>query len=100
MNTETSQVAETEIPVRYEVAGEVIDVAKVNRIARRMLQSQTTKLRKKYAHLKDVRDDQGRGVTIVIRQPKPGLKSVECVLEFPEGMKQQIDGSDKAVQVA
>jgi len=95
-----SAEAANEIPVRYEVAGEEIEISKVNRIARRMLESQTAKLRRKYAHLKDVRDEEGRGVTIVIRQPKPGIKSVECVVEFPEGMKDQVDGSDKAVRVA
>jgi hypothetical protein len=100
MNTETSTVADTEIPVRYEVAGNVIEIDKVNRLSRMLLNHHTKKLRKQYAHLAGVRDSEGKGVTIVIRQPNPGIKSVECVVEFPEEMKGQIDGSDKATRVA
>ena len=101
MNTETStQPESTEIPVRFEVGGNEIEIDKVNRLARRLLQSQATKLRKKYAHLKDFRDEQGRGVTIIIRQPKPGIKSVECVVEYPEALQAEVDVNDKAVRVA
>lgn len=100
MNTETAVAESDEIPVRYQVKGELIDIAKVNRIARRMLESQTKKLRKKHAHLKDVRDDQGRRATIVINLPKPGLASIEAIIEFPEGLKDHVDGSEKAVRVA
>nr|WP_250807802.1 hypothetical protein [Neorhizobium tomejilense] len=100
MNTETSKVADAEIPVRYEVAGTVIEIDKVNRFSRLLLNHHTKKLRKQYAHLKGVRDSEGKGVTIIIRQPNPGIKSVECVVEFPEGMKDQIKDSDKAVRVS
>lgn len=89
-----------EIPVRYEVEENVIEVDKVNRIARRLLLSQTKKLRKKYKHLKGKKDDQGRSATIVIRMPKKGSLSLECVIEYPEGFSSEIDGSEKAVRVS
>lgn len=102
MNTETSPAADSnsEIPVRFEVGGQEIEIEKVNRLARRLLQSQATKLRKKFAHLKDFRDEQGRGVTIIIRQPKPGVKSVECVVEYPDDIQDQVEDGGKAVRVA
>jgi hypothetical protein len=106
MNTEpqleatVDSTATTEIPVRYEVAGKVIDIEKTNRIARRMLNSQATKFRKKFAHLRDYRDEQGRGVTIVIRQPKAGVPSIQCIVEYPEALTDSVEGSEKAVRIA
>ncbi|MDW9478917.1 hypothetical protein GOB57_09490 [Sinorhizobium meliloti] len=101
MNTETtSPNQDTDIPVRYEVAGEVIEIEKVNRLVRRFLVSQTNKLRKKHAYLKGVRDETGKRPTLVIRQAKAGALSIDCVVEFPESLAGEIHDADKAERVA
>lgn len=93
-------IESNELPVRYEVEGEVIDIGKVNRLVRRFLASQTKKMRKKFEHLEGRRDEHGRSATLVIRLPKRGQLSVECVIEYPEAFGDEIDGSDKAVRLS
>ncbi|MCS4089654.1 hypothetical protein [Rhizobium sp. BK176] len=101
MNTETtSHVDDSEIPVRYEVAGQVIEVEQVNRLVRRFLVAQTKKLRKKHAYLKDVRDAEGKRPTLVIRQQKAGSLSIDAIVEFPESLKGEVQDADKAERVA
>lgn len=90
----------SEIPVRYEVAGQVIEIEKVNRLVRRFLVSQTKKLRKKYAYLKDVRDGEGNRPTLVIQQPKAGALAINAIVEFPESLAGEVEGSEKAERVA
>jgi hypothetical protein len=94
----SDQVAgSNEIPVRFEVRGKVIDVEKLNRVARRLIEAQADKFRRKYA---DTLGPNGERPTIVIRKPDlVGIK-VEIVLEFPESMKDSVKGSDKAVRIA
>jgi hypothetical protein len=101
MNTETtSPVEDSEIPVRYEVAGEIIEIEKVNRLVRRFLVSQTKKLRKKHAYLKDARDAEGKRATLVIRQPKVGALAIDAIVEFPETLASEIHNAEKAERVA
>ena len=101
MSTEINQEgAVGEIPVRYEVEGNVIELSKVNRLTRLMLKSQTKKLRKKFKDLKGVVDDKGQMATIVIRLPKLGVASIECVIEYPEAFTDKIEGSEKSTRIA
>lgn len=101
MNIETtSHVDDSEIPVRYEVAGQVIEIEKVNRLVRRFLVSQTKKLRKKHAYLKDVRDAEGNRPTLVIQQPKAGALAINVIVEFPESLATEVRDADKAERVA
>lgn len=100
MSIEVIQSEKEEVPVRYEMDGEVIELDKVNRVARRLLVSQSNKLRKKFAHLKGKKDSEGRPATIVIRWEKAKPTALQAIVEFPEEMKDSIDGSDKAVRVA
>jgi hypothetical protein len=87
---------ETEIPVRFEVRGHVVDVESLNRLSRRLIETQANKYRKKFA---GTVGPNGELPTIVLRKPDlTGLK-VEVVLEFPESMKDIVKGSDKAVRV-
>lgn len=86
----------SEIPVRFEVRGKVVDVEKLPRLPRRLVEGQAEKYRKKYA---DVVGPNGERPTIVIRKPDlVGIK-VEIVLEFPEAMKDSVPGSEKAVRI-
>jgi hypothetical protein len=101
MNIETtSHVEDSEIPVRYEVAGQVIEIEQVNRLVRRFLVSQTKKLRKKHAYIKDVRDAQGNRATLVIRQQKAGSLSIDAIVEFPESLASEVPNAEKAERVA
>jgi hypothetical protein len=70
------------------------------RLLRRFFVSQTKKLRKKHAYLKDIRDSEGKRPTIVVRQVKAGQMSLECVIEYPEGTAEEIKNSEKGVRVA
>ena len=88
---------DAEIPVRFEVKGAVLDLEKVNRMARRMLEKQAEKFRKKY---RDVKGPNGEVPTIVIRAPRLLDANMEVVLEYPESMKDSIKGHEKAVRVA
>ncbi|MBY3433325.1 hypothetical protein HFN89_03985 [Rhizobium laguerreae] len=96
----TSHVDDSEIPVRYEVAGQVIEIEHVNRLVRRFLVSQTKKLRKKHAYLKDVRDAEGRRATLVVRQQKAGALAIDAIVEFPESLAREVQNADKAERVA
>jgi len=92
-----SEAVSEQIPVRFEVRGKVVDVSTLNRPARRILEGQAEKYRRKYA---DTVGPDGERPTIVVRKPDlTGLK-VEVVLEFPEALKASIKGADKAVRVA
>lgn len=95
--TEASPAAALEIPVRFEVAGKALDLDKVNRLARRLLEGQADKFRKKYA---GTVGPSGETPTIVIRAVRMMDKKIEVVLEYPESMKDAIKGHDKAVRVA
>jgi predicted transcriptional regulator len=99
-NETTSPVDDSEIPVRYEVAGQIIEIEKVNRLVRRFLVSQTKKLRKKHAYLKDVRDGEGNRPTLVIQQIKAGSLSINAIVEFPESLAGEVHDADKADRVA
>jgi hypothetical protein len=88
-----------EIPVRFEVGGKVIELDAVNRPVRRMLQKQADKFRKTYARYKDMRDSEGRGVTIVIKSPKTLSLQISVALEFSDELKSQIDGAETAERV-
>jgi len=92
-----TEVANNEIPVRFEVAKKEIDIEKLPRLARRLLEAQAKKYRQKYA---DVVGPNGERPTIVIRKPDLGGIKVEVVLEFPESMKDSIAGSEKAVRIS
>jgi len=83
--------------VRFEVSGKVLDLSKVNRMARRLLEGQAKKFQKKYA---DVKGPNGETPTIVIRSPRLMDPKVEIVLEYPESMKDAIQGHEKAVRIA
>lgn len=88
---------ESPIEVRFEVKGKVIDIAAQNRLTRRLLEGQAEKFRKKYA---DKVGPNGERPTIILRKPDlVGLK-LDVVLEFPESMKDSIQGSEKAVRVS
>jgi len=92
-----SEAVSEQIPVRFEVRGKVVEVSTLNRLARRILEGQAEKYRRKYA---DTVGPDGERPTIVVRKPDlTGLK-VEVVLEFPEALKASIKGADKAVRVA
>lgn len=99
-NATTSAVDDSEIPVRYEVGDQVIEIDNVNRLVRRFLVSQTKKLRKKHAYLKDVRDAEGKRPTLVIRQPKLGALAINAIVEYPESLAGEIRDADKAERVA
>lgn len=95
--TAAAEPAADEIKVRIEVRGKVLDVEAMNRVARRMVESQAAKYRKQYA---DAVGPNGERPTIVLRKNDlVGLK-VEVVLEYPESMQSQIKGSEKAVRVS
>lgn len=86
----------SEIPVRFEVRGKIVDVEKLPRLPRRLIEGQAEKYRRKYA---EVVGPHGERPTIVIRKPDlVGIK-VEIVLEFPETMRDSIPGSEKAVRI-
>ncbi len=68
--TSTNDTSSNDIPVRFEIGGNVISLDSVNRAARRMLQKQADNFRRKYQMYRDLRDSAGQGVTIVIKSPK------------------------------
>lgn len=86
-----------EIPVRFEVANKEIDIEKLNRLARRLLEAQAKKFRAKFANTVG---PNGERPMIVIRKPDLGGVKVEVVLEFPESMKDSVEGSEKAVRIS
>lgn len=98
--TEAAATTAYEIPVRYEVGEQVIELSQVNRAVRRSLTKQADKFRKKYAAYKDLRDSNGQGVTIVIKSPKTLSLQVTVSLEFPEELQNQIDKAENAERVA
>jgi len=87
---------ETEIDVRFEVAGKEIELSKINRLARRLLESQAKKYRAKYA---DMLGPNNERPTIIIRSPRLMDRNVEIVLEYPESMKEAVPGHGKAVRI-
>ena len=75
----------------------VVDLEQANRVARRFLDSQANKFRKKYAA---TQGPDGERPTIVIRKPDlVGIKA-EVVLEYPEAMAGAVKGHGKATRVA
>jgi hypothetical protein len=89
-----------EIPVRFEVGEKEISLTEVNRAIRRTLAKQADNFRKKYAAYKDLRDSEGRGVTIVVKSPKTLSLQVTVSLEFSEELRPRIEGSQKADRVS
>jgi hypothetical protein len=87
----------TEIEVRFEVGGKIIDLSQVNRVARRLLEGQAKKYQTKYANLvgpNNVRP------AIIIRSPRLLDKKVEIVLEYPDDMKDLVKGHSKATRIS
>jgi hypothetical protein len=89
----------TAIPVRFEVGEKEIQLTEVNRAVRRILTKHAESFRKKFAAYKDLRDSEGRGVTIVIKSPKTLSLQISVALEFPEELRVQVEGSDKAERI-
>lgn len=101
MNTETSAVDEQEIPVRYEIGGEVQYFEKIkSRLVRRFLLSQTKKLRKKHAYLRDKRDSDGNRATLVVQQKHVGALNITCIVEYPESLAGEVKDAEKAERIA
>lgn len=93
----TEETAEAEGPaVRFEVGGKVLDLSKVNRMARRLLEGQARKYQKKYRNLKG---PGGEVPTVVLRTARLMDTKVEVVLEYPETMKDSVKGHEKAVRI-
>lgn len=97
MNDETAAVAPDEIPVRFEAMGKTLDLAQVNRAARRLLEAQASKFRKKYA---DVVGPNGERPTVVIRSARMLDRNIQVVLEYPESMKDSVKGHEKADRIS
>lgn len=98
--SEALATSANEIPVRFEVGGKEISLTEVNRAIRRTLTKHADKFRKTYAAYKDLRDSEGRGVTIVINSPKTLSLQITVSLEFSEELRPQIEGSHEADRVA
>lgn len=98
--SEALAMSANEIPVRFEVGEKEISLTEVNRAIRRTLLKHAEKFRKAYAAYKDLRDSDGRGVTIVIKSPKTMSLQITVHLEFSEELRPQIEGSEKADRVA
>lgn len=98
--SEVTAMSATAIPVRFEVGEKEIQLTEVNRAVRRILAKHAESFRKKYASYKDLRDSEGRGVTIVIKSPKTLSLQISVSLEFSEELRAQIEGSDKAARLA
>lgn len=86
-----------EIQVRFEVAGKALDLSKVNRVARRLLEGQAKKYREKY---KDMVGPNNERPSIIIRMVRLLDKKIDVVLEYPESMKNAVKGHDKAERVS
>lgn len=95
MNDAVSVAAPTDdlLDVRYEFPEE-----RMNRKQRRQSQALINDANKKYRH---VRGPEGERPSLIIRIRKTGIVSaqLEAVLEFPEALKGEVSGSDKAVFV-
>lgn len=94
MTDETNAVVADgdQIQVRYE-----LEVEKLNRKDRRTVDSHIREYSKRY---RNVRGPNGERPTLILRPRRSLLGKIEAVLEFPESMKSQVEGSDKAVKVA
>ncbi|MNU45047.1 hypothetical protein D3C71_338800 [compost metagenome] len=94
MTDDTSAVANDgdQIQIRYE-----LDVDKLNRKDRRTVDSHIREYSRRY---RNVRGPDGERPTLILRPRRSLLGKIEAVLEFPESMKSQVEGSDKAVKVA
>lgn len=88
------------IPVRYEVGEKEISLQEVNRAIRRTLEKHADKFRKKFAAYKDLRDSEGRGVTIVIKSPKALSLQISVALEFSDELAAQIKDAEKAERIS
>jgi len=97
MNDQAEAAQAAEIPVRFEAMGKALDLAQVNRAARRLLEAQATKFRKKYA---DVVGPNGERPTIVIRSARMLDRNIQVVLEYPESMKDSVKGHEKADRIS
>lgn len=86
------QTNDDQVAVRYE-----FDVEKLNRQGRRRLDSSLEDYRRRY---RNVRGPNGERPTLVLRQPGTFTSNVVVIVEFPEAMKDVIQGSDQAVRVA
>jgi hypothetical protein len=95
MNDAVTAAAPTDdhLQVRYEFPEE-----RMNRKQRRQSESLIKDADKKHRH---VRGPAGERPSLIIRIRKTGVVSaqLEAVLEFPEALKNDVSGSDKAVFV-
>lgn len=81
-----------QIPVRYE-----FDQEKMNRKQRRQSDALISDAQKKYRH---VRGPNGERPSLILRISKKMFSAqIEAILEFPEAVKNQVSGADKAVFV-
>jgi hypothetical protein len=94
MTDETSAVENDgdQIQVRYE-----LDVDKLNRKDRRSVDAHIREYSRRY---RGVKGSDGERPVLILRPRRSLLGKIEAILEFPESMKNQIEGSDKAVKVA
>jgi hypothetical protein len=80
------------INIRYE-----LDVEKLNRKDRRTVDSHIREYSRRF---RNVKGPNGERPTLILRPRRSLLGKIEAVLEFPESMKDQVQGSEKAVKVA
>ncbi len=94
MTDETSAVESNgdQIQIRYE-----LDVEKLNRKDRRSVDAHIREYSRRF---RNVVGPDGERPTLILRPRRSLLGKIEAVLEFPESMKSQVEGSDKAVKVA
>lgn len=89
---------EQEIEVKFEIGGEPKEIDKMNRVARRLIEGQVKKIRKRF---KDVIGPNGERPTILIRAPKLfSTKELEFSIDYPESMKDLVKDHDKATRVS
>lgn len=81
-----------QIQIRYE-----LDVEKLNRKDRRSVDASIRDYRRRY---RNVRGPNGERPVLILRPRRSLLGKIEAILEFPESMKDQVEGSDQAVKVA
>lgn len=89
--------SDTEIQVRFEVASKPLDLTKVNRVARRLLEGQAKKYREKY---RDMVGPNNERPSIIIRMARLMDKKIDIVLEYPESMKSAVKGHERADRIS
>ena len=106
MNEEVTTVAadDNSLPFRYLVGGKEIDNDKLNRSQRRQFDTQRRlhvgQLKQYNERFGALRGPDGERPALVIDLAPGFSRKAKVYLEFPEALKDQVDGSDKAVKVA